>query len=128
MKKPATSPTGWWIAGLLEKQPETAPSPYWNNYRLVRADDWRTAFRRAMEMGASDARTGNRAFTGLRAFIGVCDLIPIFDKFEDGAELLWQELEASEDDDGIPLQVFTEDDFESQYEEPGEQGAPSNGG
>ena len=121
MKKPATSPTGWWIVGLLEKQPETSSGSYWNNYRLIKADDWRTAFRKAMDMGTSDARTGNRAFTGHRAFIGVCDLVPVYDEFEDGAELFWQELEASGEEDVIPLQVFTEDDLESEYEEPSEK-------
>ena len=120
MKKPAISPTGWWIAGLLEKQPGTARSPYWNNYRLIRAVDWRTAYRRAMEMGTSDSRTGDRAFTGPHAFIGVSDLVPIYDEFEDGAEILWEELEATEDGDGVPLQVFTEADLESEYEDPGE--------
>ncbi len=121
MKKPATSPTGWWIAGLLEKQPDSSRSSYWNNYRLIRANDWRTAFRRAVEMGLSDARTGDRAFTGPHAFIGVSDLIPIYDEFEDGAEILWEELEASEAGDGVPLQIFTEADLESEYEDPSEQ-------
>lgn len=92
MKKPATSRTGWWIAGLLEKHSNTDRPSYWNNYRLNKAGDWRTAFRKAAELGAANARVGNKAFSGHQEFIGVTDLLPIYDEFEDGAELLWQEL------------------------------------
>ncbi|HCN78468.1 MAG TPA: hypothetical protein DIT13_14900 [Verrucomicrobiales bacterium] len=126
MKKPATSRTGWWIAGLLEKHSNTDRPTYWNNYRLIKAGDWRTAFRKAAELGAANARVGNKAFSGHQEFIGVTDLLPIYDEFEDGAELLWQELEASQDDDGIPLRVFTVTDLESQYELPGDDGVPAN--
>jgi len=126
MKKSAISPTGWWIAGLLEKQPDSTHCPYWNNYRLIRADDWRTAFRRAVEMGTSDAEIGDRALAGPHAFIGVSDLVPIYDEFEDGAEILWEELEATEDGDGVPLQIFTEADLESEYEDPRVQDVTPN--
>ena len=122
MKKPAISRTGWWIAGLLEKHSHTGRPPFWNNYRLIKAADWRTAFRKATEMGKANARVGNEAFSGQQEFIGVSDLSPIYDEFEEGAEILWQELDASEDDDGIPLQIFTETDLESQYEQSGESG------
>jgi Domain of unknown function (DUF4288) len=126
MKISSTSRTGWWIAGLLVKQSGTERAPYWNNYRLVRADDWRTAFRRATEMGVSDARTCIEAFGDEQNFIGVTDLLPIYDEFEDGAELLWQELWPDKDNpDGIPLGVYSESELESKYEE-AEQVAPSN--
>ena len=77
-------------------------------------------------MGESSARVGNEAFSCHQEFLGVSNLLPIYDEFEDGAELLWQELEASDDEGGIPLQVFTEGDLESQYEEPGEQAMDGN--
>lgn len=128
MKNHAISRTGWWIAGLLEKHSHTDRPPYWNNYRLIKAADWRTAFRKATEMGKANARAGNHAFAGHQEFIGVSDLLPIYDEFEDGAELLWEELDASEEDDGIPLRIFTETDLESQYEQSGEQDSAGTGG
>ncbi len=72
-------------------------------------------------MGTSDAKIGDRSLGEPHAFIGVSDLVPIYDEFEDGAEILWEELEATEDGDGVPLQIFTEADLESEYEDPGEQ-------
>ena len=117
------SRTGWWIAGLLEKQPFVDRPPYWNNYRLIKADDWRTAFRKAIEMGEASARIGNEAFSGHHEFIGVSDLLPIYDALEDGAEVLWQELDAIDDGDGVPLRVFSESYFEAKYKQAGEQEA-----
>jgi len=118
MKKSATNHTGWWIAGLLEKHSHPDRAPYWNNYRLIRADDWRTAFRRATEMGESNARVGVEAFGGRQEFIGVSDLVPIYDEIEDGAELLWQELwPDSANPNEIPLDVYSEADLESEYED-----------
>jgi hypothetical protein len=127
MKISSTSRTGWWIAGLLVKHSGTERAPFWNNYHLVRADDWRTAFRRATEIGESDTRAGNDAFSDKQTFIGVTDLLPIYDQFEDGAELLWEELWPDEDDpDGMPLGVYSEAELESKYEE-AEQDARGNG-
>jgi len=118
MKKSATSRTGWWIAGLLEKHSSTDRAPYWNNYRLIRADDWRTAFRRAIEMGENNARVGVEAFGGHQEFLGVSDLLPIYDEFEDGAELLWQELWPDADNpNDAPLGVFSEAEMESKFED-----------
>ena len=123
MNKHAISRTGWWIAGLLEKHSFTDRAPYWNNYRLIKAEDWRTAFLKATAMGETNARAGNDAFTGHQEFIGVTDLLPIYDELEDGAEVLWQELEAIEDGDGVPLRVFSESYFEDMYkDQEGEQG------
>jgi len=127
MKKSATSRTGWWIAGLLEKHSHTDRAPYWNNYRLIKAEDWRTAYRRATEMGERIARVGTEAFGGQQDFIGITDLLPIYDEFEDGAELLWQEFWPDTDNpDEIPLCVYSEADLESKYEDKAEQAAPRN--
>ncbi|MDQ8192755.1 DUF4288 domain-containing protein, partial [Roseibacillus persicicus] len=117
MKKTSTSRTGWWIVGLLLKQFSSEGAPYWNNYRLVRGEDWRTAFRRATEMGENDAQVGNRAFSDQQEFIGITDLLPIYDEFEDGAELLWQELwPDAENGDVLPIGVYTEAELETEYE------------
>lgn len=113
----ATSPTGWWIAGLLQRNPDKDLAPFWNNHRLVRAADWKTAFKRATEMGQSDADVGNAAFGEGHAFIGVTDLVPIYDEFEDGAEILWEEIwpETGKEDEWLSG-VYTESEMESLYE------------
>lgn len=117
MKRPATSPTGWWIAGLLHKHSDPDRAPYWNNYRLIRAHDWRTAFQKAHEMGKRDDSVGNDAFSNRQEFIGISDLLPIYDGFEDGAEVLWQELWPDDNDlNTVPLQTFTESDLELKYQ------------
>ncbi len=68
-------------------------------------------------MGQSDVEIGKAAFGGSHEFIGVSDLAPIHDEFEDGAEILWEEIwpDASTPDD-CPLEVFSEAEMESLYE------------
>jgi hypothetical protein len=74
-------------------------------------------------MGESNARVGAQAFGGHQEFIGVSDLVPIYDEFEDGAELLWQELwPDTNNPNEIPLDVYSEADLESQYEDQAESG------
>ncbi|MCE9520759.1 MAG: DUF4288 domain-containing protein [Verrucomicrobia bacterium] len=120
MKMPkikSTSPTGWWIAALLVKNPSGDNSAYWNNHRLVRASQWREAFRRAVQMGENDAREGDKAFGAGHEFVGVTDLVPIHDKFEDGAEILFEEYDGADNDPSKPpIDVFTEAELAEIYE------------
>jgi hypothetical protein len=118
MKPPQnTSPTGWWIAGLLERHSRDGKTIYWNNYRLVRAVHWREAFHRAVAHGQSDCETGRRAFSGETDFVGITDLLPVYDEFEDGTELWWQEFEDDKSTDAsLPLDIFTEAELEAIYE------------
>jgi hypothetical protein len=114
MNHPDTSPTGWWIAGLLEKHSHSGRPPFWNNYRLIRAADWRTAFKKAVQMGQCSADAGAEALGGPINFIGITDLLPIYEEFEDGAELMSEELWPTEGaGNGIPMQIFSESDLES---------------
>ncbi len=69
-------------------------------------------------MGHDEVRVGNGAFSDKQEFVGITDLLPIYDEFEDGAELLWQELWPDPDNHNeTPLDVFSEADLESEYEE-----------
>jgi hypothetical protein len=114
----ATSPTGWWIAGLLERHRKPEGSVFWNNYRIIRATHWREAFRRAVELGLSNIETGQRAFSHPQEFVGVTDLVPMYDEFDDGAEVLWQEFGPGDcDSSDLPLGVFTETEMETIYEQ-----------
>ena len=104
-------------AGLLERHSHPNRTVYWNNYRLIRASHWREAFRRAIEMGTSSTETGRRAFGHPQSFLGITDLVPIYDEFEDGAEVLWQEFDSSDcDSSGFPIGVFTEPEMATIYE------------
>jgi len=111
-----SSPTGWWIAGLLERHSQNGKTEYWNNYRLVRAVHWREAFRRARAQGEDGAETGRRAFGGESVFLGLTDLLPIYDEFEDGAELWWQKYHSDDTGEELPLEVLTEAELEAIYE------------
>ena len=114
--KSPISPTGWWLATLLEKKENLVSRPsdvYWENQRLIRASEWREAFRKALAFGASDAAAGSEAFEGRTTFLGVTDLVPIFEPFEDGSEILWSEFNV-EDIEG-ELSVYTEEELAAIY-------------
>ena len=113
----ATSPTGWWIAGFLERHIHLDRTVFWNNYRLIRATHWREAFAKATALGTSDVETGQRAFGYSQSFVGITDLVPIYEDFEDGAELLWQEFDPADcDSSELPLDVVTEQEMASIYD------------
>ncbi len=70
-------------------------------------------------MGRKDAEVGQAAFGGTHEFIGISDLVPIHDEFEDGAEILWEEIWPDADSpDKCSLEVFSEAEMESLYEIP----------
>jgi Domain of unknown function (DUF4288) len=120
--KSPISPTGWWLTTLLEKKENwdsRSCAVYWENHRLIRASDWREAFRKAVAFGERDAALGNEAFKGRTTFLGVTDLVPIYDPFEDGSEILWNEYNV-EDVEG-ELSVYTEEELAAIY------GAEENG-
>ncbi len=111
------SPTGWWIASLLEHHQATddRPAVYWENYRLIRASGWREAFHKAQYLGANDANDGDEEFSYRQTFIGITDLVPIHDEFEDGAEILWKEYDASQDD-STSSWVYSEEEMASLFD------------
>ena len=98
----------------MEKRAATASRPnvvYWENHRLIRATHWREAFRKAVAMRSSDEAVGKEAFDESPCFLGVTDLVPILEPFEDGAEILWAEFDAEDE----PL-VYTENDLAAVYD------------
>ena len=112
-----TSRTGWWIAGLLERHDDSDRAKYWHNYRLIQAGHWRDAFQKALTFGRRDAEIGCEAFRGTAVFMGVTTLNPIYDAFEDGAEVLWEEIGLPEDSRGkAPPDVFSEEEMAAIYE------------
>jgi len=114
----SVSPTGWWLASLLEHHQATdglSKTVYWENYRLIRASGWREAFHKAQGFGVSDAAVGNEAFSYRQTFVGITDLVPIYDEFEDGAEILWKEYDASQEDNASSW-VYSEEEMASIFD------------
>lgn len=87
---------------------------YWENHRLIRASDWREAFHKAVAFGVRDAANGNEAFDDRPVFLGVTDLVPIFEPFEDGSEIMWSEYIAEDSDE--EASVYTESELADIYE------------
>lgn len=100
----------------MQKQSDPKNAPYWNNRRLVKAKHLRTAFRRATEMGRMDAEP-TKAFRYQQKFVGITDLVPIYDPFEHGGEILWEELWPTKNQrNTLPLKVYAERELEKIYE------------
>lgn len=66
-------------------------------------------------MGEADAQSGRRAFSNNPTFIGIADLVPIYDAFEDGAEMLWRELDDEAPGNAESL-VYSEHELAAIYE------------
>jgi hypothetical protein len=103
--------TGWWVAGLLMKNTDPGVAPYWNNIRIFKAGSWREAFRKAEEAGRSEQEP-TQAFAHQQEFVGISDLVPVYEDFEDGSELIWQEIRSGEE---LP-RVYTIDDLKAVFE------------
>lgn len=95
--------TGWWIASYLERfeyYDENKRNPNrrclaWENTILIRAKDRDKAYKKAHAIGrlgegseAWDEGTGRK---GAWHFEGLTSLLPVYDKIEDGSEVLWKE-------------------------------------
>ena len=97
------SPHGWWIASYLERfeyddedrRQLNRRCLAWENTILVKARNRHEAWRKAMARGRlgdrSQARNVTSGRTGVWRFEGLTSLLPIYDRLEDGAELLWVE-------------------------------------
>ena len=101
------SPTGWWIVGILMKNKASASTSYWNNYRIFRGSSWVEAYEKAVANAKLESGDG-----APQEFVGISDLLPIYDKFEDGAEVIFQEIDAEGD---IPT-VYSFDELSKIYE------------
>ena len=95
--------TGWWIASYVErfeyydedKRKLNRRCLAWENTILVQAGGREEAYRKAMAFGRiGDGSEGHDSQTRRRGawrFEGLRSLLPICEKLEDGAEILWRE-------------------------------------
>ena len=95
------SPYGWWLATYVERfeffdedrSNLRRRCTAWENTVLIRAKDRETAYRRALKVGrASHGMTGWDVKTGRPGawkFEGLMELLPIYERLEHGAEIMW---------------------------------------
>jgi hypothetical protein len=92
------SPYGWWIASFIERfhegkiGHENKQYLAWENTILIKAKTRDQAYAKAIKQGRSyeDSKTGRQG-VGKWVFEGLTSLLPIYDRLEDGAEVLWVE-------------------------------------
>jgi hypothetical protein len=89
------SPFGWWIYRELEQWTPVSKSKrkrclVWENTRIIRAKTRDEAYAKATKLGSE---IGPRETNGgTWSFLGIADLLPIYEELEDGAEILWNDL------------------------------------
>lgn len=104
-KIPDESPTGWWVVGILMENLGTGDSKYWENMMIFAGNRWREIYEKAVDYAKRDEEGGTLKFRG------ITNLLPIFDKFEDGAEILYTRI----DDDSCLKGIFTEEELSERY-------------
>jgi hypothetical protein len=105
------SPTGWWIVSIMEKISSEKRVVFWNNHHLLRAEDQYNAFRKATKIGLDEQRVGNEAFSDTHEFMGVTNLIPLYNEIEDGVELFFEEYESEDIANESTFQFIKESDL-----------------
>ncbi|MBX7244191.1 MAG: DUF4288 domain-containing protein [Candidatus Sumerlaeaceae bacterium] len=99
------SPTGWYMASYiirfieisdpLRDDPE-ALCYAWENTILVKAESLSHAFSRIPALVCPDStpyKGGSEGVDGKWGFVGVTELLPIYEEFQDGSELWYREHE-----------------------------------
>jgi hypothetical protein len=89
--------TGWWIFEEVEqwvsnRQKKLSPTSRCLvrlNLRLVQAKSREAAYRKAMKFGAIGMPSKTNG--GEWRFAGISMLLPVYDKIEDGSEILWRD-------------------------------------
>jgi hypothetical protein len=87
--------TGWWIFCEVEqwvshrqkKLSKNSRCFVWENTRLIRATSRDHAYKKALKLGALGHPTPTNG--GEWRFAGISMLLPVYEKIEDGSEILW---------------------------------------
>jgi Domain of unknown function (DUF4288) len=92
----------WYLAGILErcepvgndKRNPKRRGTTWLNHMLIEASSPKHALNKALKLGKSSTRR-YKAISGQTLqwkFLGLAELLPIYEDIEDGAELMWTDL------------------------------------
>ena len=101
LKEIILNKNNWFIAEIIEKlEPVNRDETNdlrrvttWGNFVLIKADSLEEAFEKAIKIG----KEGEYIFTNADKvemewiFVGVGDLLPIYEDIEDGAEIMWND-------------------------------------
>ena len=100
---PNRSPVGWYVASYLlrfvEIQATRKDNPRrkflsWENTVLVRARSLEHAYAKVTKIGRAKTRPyrgGPKGVPVRWVYEGVTDLLPVYEKLRDGAEIMWTE-------------------------------------
>lgn len=91
----------WYIVEILEKcepverneKQELRRVATWGNHHLIKADSPEKAFDKAVKLGkeAEYKFTNTDKIEMEWIFVGIGELLPIYEDIEDGAELMWND-------------------------------------
>ena len=99
------SAEGWYIAIVIERfeyydedvADPTRECTAWENTILVQADSHDMAYEKAAKIGKATEGvecTDDSGRKGEWKFVGLGELLPVYEKIEDGAELMWMSHES----------------------------------
>ena len=91
------SSTGWWLYREVEqwvsdRQKKITPNskfPIWENTRIIKAKNRDHALSKALKL--SGVGYPMRTNGGEWRFVGISQLLPIYEEIEDGAEIMWED-------------------------------------
>ena len=106
------SPTGWWIGSLVFKKSNPNDSKCWINTYLIEENAIEGAFSKLEKIGREEEESFSQAFSYSSKFIGICELMPVYEDLRDKAEILWQELDESE---GKDVELLSLDDLRNAF-------------
>ena len=101
-RRKCVSKTGWFVAVLVERfeyynEDKSNPNRRCianENICLIKAKDAEVAYKKAVELGKSteeDEGIDDERRKGRWIFVGITELLPVYEDIEDGAEILWTE-------------------------------------
>ena len=89
--------TGWWIFSEVEywvsnarrKLKPSSRCPVYENTKLIRAKSREEAYRKAIKFGRAGLPCKTNG--GEWRFAGISMLLPVYERIEEGAEILWED-------------------------------------
>lgn len=98
MKRKDVSPVDWYlVSALLKHVPERKEDheyqSLWENTYLIKANSPVVAFDKGVKAAKKDEENiEHKGRKGVWTYVGIKQVLPIYEKLEDGAELFWTDL------------------------------------
>lgn len=122
MQKKDVSPVDWYLVFALlkfetDKKENHEYESIWENTYLVKANSPMVAFDKGVKVAKKDEENLEyKGKLGSWTYVGIKQVLPIYQKLEDGAELFWTDLgkRKKSETDG---KIFTKESFLSKLNE-----------